>query len=215
MKNLFNPDSPIMQILNKFADLMLLNFFWMLCCLPVFTIGASTAAMYSVTLKMAAGEDSGITRDFFHGFKSNFKQGTLTFLALLLPCILLAADVLLLFAGAFGDNLWMALVSLPAVVVMVLITTYVYPLMARFHNSFGQTLKNALLLSVGHLPISLVMGLLNLAPVIWMLVSPDSFLKYFIWLLLVGFSGIAWINGKLLMKVFEKLQSETANEESV
>ena len=41
-------DSPVIAFLNKATDLILLNFLWILCSLPVITAGAATAAMYYV-----------------------------------------------------------------------------------------------------------------------------------------------------------------------
>jgi uncharacterized membrane protein YesL len=52
MQKYFSPDSPFMSFIGKLADTLLLNILWLLFCLPVFTIGPSTAALYTVTLKM-------------------------------------------------------------------------------------------------------------------------------------------------------------------
>ncbi len=43
-------DSPVIAFLNKATDLILLNFLWILCSLPVITAGAATAAMYYVCI---------------------------------------------------------------------------------------------------------------------------------------------------------------------
>ncbi len=204
MKSMFDPNSPLMQLLTKIADLIILNVLWILCCLPVFTVGASTAAMYRVTLKMAADEEGPILKEFFHGFRENFSQGTLTFLILLVPILALAADAWLITAGVFGNAAAMALASLPAGLVVGFVWSYVYPLMARFHNTLLGTLKNALILSFANLPKSLLITALNLAPLIWFLGNPASFLKRIFLILLIAFSGIAWINSKSLLEVFRR-----------
>ena len=41
----FNMDGPIFRFLNKMADLCILNLIFMICCLPVITIGASLTAL--------------------------------------------------------------------------------------------------------------------------------------------------------------------------
>ena len=65
----FDLESPLMQILNKVADLMILNILTVVCCIPVITTGASLTAMHYVALKMARNEECYIARDFFKSFK--------------------------------------------------------------------------------------------------------------------------------------------------
>ena len=68
---LFNPDSPIMRTLSYISDLLLLNVCFMICCVPIFTIGASMSAVYSVTLDRT--NEAGVIARFFEAFKRNFK----------------------------------------------------------------------------------------------------------------------------------------------
>ena len=51
MNNLLNPDNPVMQFITKIVTTVYLNILWFLCCLPIFTAGAATTALYYVTLK--------------------------------------------------------------------------------------------------------------------------------------------------------------------
>ena len=46
-------EGPLANFLNRFMDLILLNVWWFLCSLPIFTIGASTCALYEVTISYA------------------------------------------------------------------------------------------------------------------------------------------------------------------
>ena len=83
MSNLFNLDGPILQFINKIVYSVYLNILWFVCCIPIVTIGASTTALFYVTLKMAKNEEGNITKSFFHSFKDNLKQGTKIWLILL------------------------------------------------------------------------------------------------------------------------------------
>ena len=64
MSEFFNPDSPIMRFITKIACSVYLNILWFVCCLPVVTVGASTTALFYVTLKMAKNEEGNITSAF-------------------------------------------------------------------------------------------------------------------------------------------------------
>ena len=71
MSNLFNLDGPVLQFINKIVYSVYLNILWFICCIPVVTAGASTAALFYVTLKISRNEEGNITKAFFHSFKAN------------------------------------------------------------------------------------------------------------------------------------------------
>ena len=84
MNRFFNMDNKFFVFMGRVADLLLLNFLCILCCIPVVTAGASITALYYVTLKMARDEESYIARSFFRSFKQNFKQSTIINIIMLL-----------------------------------------------------------------------------------------------------------------------------------
>ena len=53
MNDFFNPDNRFMRALSRLFDLMILNFFTLLLCIPIITAGASITAMHSVLIQMA------------------------------------------------------------------------------------------------------------------------------------------------------------------
>ena len=72
---LFDADGPLMQGLNKVADLMILNIIALLCCVPIITIGASITALYYMALKIVRGEEVYIFKGFMKSFK-HYRAGT-------------------------------------------------------------------------------------------------------------------------------------------
>ena len=73
LQGIFNYDNPVWRFIGKLGDLIILNILWIVCSIPVFTAGASTTAVYYVTLKLVRDEDDSTIRSFFRSFKSNFK----------------------------------------------------------------------------------------------------------------------------------------------
>ena len=57
MSRAFNFEGPVFTFLSRLADLFWLNLLFIVCCIPVITIGAATTALYYVTLKMAKDEE--------------------------------------------------------------------------------------------------------------------------------------------------------------
>ena len=89
---IFDLDSPLMNVLNKMADLMWLNILTLICCIPIITAGAAFTSMHYVALKIVRNEESYITRSFFKSFKTNFRQATLIWLMILLIAAVLGGD---------------------------------------------------------------------------------------------------------------------------
>lgn len=73
MRNLFSYDSPLMQILMRVGDMIILNALYLLCCLPIVTIGAAQAGLYTAAkVMMDKEDDSSLVVAFFRGFKNGF-----------------------------------------------------------------------------------------------------------------------------------------------
>ena len=54
MRGVFNPDSPMMRALGVVWDLIVLNLLFLVCCIPVVTIGPAITALHYVTTKKTA-----------------------------------------------------------------------------------------------------------------------------------------------------------------
>ena len=67
-------DSGIMRVLSKICDIVCLNVLWLVCSLPIITIGASTTALYTVMLKLVKNEEGYIFKGFLHAFKLNLSK---------------------------------------------------------------------------------------------------------------------------------------------
>lgn len=213
MGNMFHPDSPVIRFLWKMADLIALNLVWLICCVPIITIGPSTTAMYCVAREIAKGNWPGIFKTFFSAFKSNFKQSLLVFLILLVPICLVAVYLLFAASGALDQVVWLKVLSYVAVFIIGFICTYAYPLMANFDNTVGNTLKNAMLLPLANPFLAVVCTVLNLLPVLLLLINPDLFASASFFWLVIGGSLTAVINSKLLGSLFSKFVSEESSEE--
>ena len=65
---------------------------WFMCCIPVFTIGAATTALYYTVNKSIKNDRGYASSEFFSAFKSNFKQSTVIWLIFLAIYALLGFD---------------------------------------------------------------------------------------------------------------------------
>ena len=200
--NLFDWESPLGRLLGGLGDMIVLNLLWIMGCLPVVTIGASTAALYAVARELTEGRCSGVFPAYREAFRETLKKSTAAFVLLAVVGIILAADVLLLLGGAFP--LWVTALTAIPVVVFILCAGYVFTLQSRSDHTLRGTFFISLIMGLIHLPVSLVTAALNLLPAVWLMMYPYSFFKALPVWLLVGFSLTAMVNTLLFDRVFRR-----------
>lgn len=199
LSGLFNYDNPVWRFIGKFWDVLIVNILWFICSIPVFTIGASTTAMYYVTLKLARDEDGYTFRSFFKSFKENFKQATAIWLIFLVSGAILGFDLyyFLRIAAVSSFRTVMISVFLAMVFVWLAMFTYVFPLQARFYNPVKRTIFNAFFMAIRH--VLQTIGMLAVDGVILFLS-----VTYIPQLSIFGVALIAFFNSYMLNGVFSK-----------
>lgn len=204
MSRAFNFEGPVFTFLSRLADLFWLNLLFIVCCIPVITIGAATTALYYVTLKMAKDEEGYITRSYFKSFKENFKQATVIWIGFLVVGMIMITDLRIVNGGntaeilsspALGNVIMVAVFLMGIVILMV--GTYIFPILAQFDNTIKNTVKNAFLISIRHLPYTIAMLVITAIPVVLIWFFPALFI-----LVLIMFSATAYFNSKLFNKIF-------------
>ena len=128
MDKLFNMDNKFFSFMGRAADLFMLNVVFVICCLPVVTIGASLTALHYVTLKMARNEESYIIRSFFKSFKQNFKQATGMWMLFLVAFFILSVDIWFWMTQwkATGNALAKPFLFVSVVLLTLAVMTFIY-----------------------------------------------------------------------------------------
>lgn len=207
-KDNFRGDSAYTQVMTKIFNIFWLSILWLLCCIPVITIGASTIALYYVMLKLVKDEESTVTREFFRSFKENFLQSLPVTVIFLVVAAVLVADFHILGGAKEQKASLMYGFCMALGVVCAAVFSYVFPLLARFDNTIKKTFENAARLAASHIGQTLVVTAVNLLPVIWFLVSPETFsVIFWIWVF-VGGGVQAFVNSLFLGKIFDRLMEE-------
>lgn len=162
MSNLLNLDGPVMQLINKIVYSVYLNILWFICCIPIVTIGASTTALFYVTLKIVKNEEGNITKAFFRSFKENLKQSTLIWMILLIFGIILGVDGYVVYHMRFENAFWTlcAAFLIIAAAAYAIVLMYIFPLLARFDNTISAMLKNALFMGIRFLLCTISMAII-------------------------------------------------------
>ena len=209
MSKLQKPLNPVFDFLEKVFNLMLANLLFLLCSLPVITLGASLAGLWQVVLDQIYKDDQPVIRRFFGSFRENFVPATLSFLMLVLFLFGMVCNALLVLTycrGWIAQLLYILIGVLTGAVICLF--SYVFPLLVRYRNPLRVHLNNALILTVVKLPRSLLMGLLN-TMVFWIpFFSMKLFLATMVFWLLLGFGFIAYWDARILCPVFRQMEQE-------
>ena len=213
MRGVFNPDSPLMRALGVVWDLIVLNLLFLVCCIPVVTIGPAITALHYVTTKMAGEKDgTPVVGNFFKSFRANFRQGVLMGILFGAAGGFLGYDIYLLWhSGNFQNSIFKILIPVAAIAYMMTFL-YAFPLLARFNNTVLGTIRNAFIMSVTSLPKTFSMLLLIGACAAFTLYTQTT-LRYglFLWFAL-GFSSIAYANAFVLNGVFMKCSEQYSSQ---
>ena len=205
-------DNVVTRALSKIFDMVCLNLLWILCSIPIFTIGASTTALYTVMLKMVKNEEGYIFRGFFKAFKDNFKQATIMWLVILALAVVWWVDFN--FSGAIGGNIGFALnvIFILLGILLLSVAIYVFPLTARYVNTVRNTFKNALILTIARLPYTLLMIVIMIAAVVFSFWTVQTLMLALPLWMLIGVSLITWVYSWLLRRVFTVFEDADKND---
>jgi uncharacterized membrane protein YesL len=210
MHLIFEHDSPIMQFLNRFSSLIILNILFLCTCIPIFTIGASLTALYDVVFRLDTPREGKTVSTYFQSFRKNFKQSTPVWLVFLL--LIVTSCINITYFSGLGSPLGHVLFVLSVVILInsMLVLGFAFPLISQFDNTLSNTLKNALLLSTAHLPRTLIVAVINCFPWMLMLLNFYAFIQLsFLWVALY-FAAAAYFNSRVLMKIFDLLKEQSA-----
>lgn len=201
----------VFGFLSKVGCVILLSMLWLICSLPVVTLGASSAALYCACFDLQEGKEN-IFKNFFLAFVKKFKQGTLCWLTFVVCGLVLYCLPRL--AGSIGIQMVIvAAVAICSAMILVMWVMLVctFPLVGYFDNTVKKTMRNALFIAAKHRKQTLICSLLSLVPIVVLVVSPRLFLYTSgVWCLLFpgAFVYIAAGLFKPVLKKYEERQKE-------
>lgn len=165
----FKYGGPLMNVLVRIANLMLLSFFWLLCSLPIVTILPASAALYHTMVSVVRGSGSGVFRDYFKSFAGALKKGVP------LSLLAVAAGGLLAYALYFAwqakdKSIWGAIYFILGVLlafILISAVMHMVPALAKFEGKVDMYVRMGLYFA-GKAPLRTFLRLLLLAVVVFL-----------------------------------------------
>lgn len=206
MKGLFNIDSKFMEVLGFIADMILLNILYLICCIPIVTIGAAQSGMYYAVRPLRDPEDGrSCYKLFFKGFISGFWKITLVWVVFLVFDGILLFTMLACFQNAHTGLMmhW----AIPGV--GLLVSLVLHSLTTIFHSQFScgpvQLFRNSVILLFTNPFHSIVVGILVWAPVALFVWNIKLFLDLLPLLLMVYYTIALLFSSTIMKKPFQRL----------
>ncbi len=163
LNQIFHPENEFFKTISRMVDLVGLSLLWMVCSIPLVTIGASTAALYVATLRCVRQEEGYTYAHFFQSLKKNFKQGILVTLCFLpVVCLFYYGLPVLQSMGSQGDRVAGVLFYTWQILIFFVLTYagILCALLGRFTFPIGKLFQTALMLLLCHLPLAVLYGIL-------------------------------------------------------
>ncbi len=158
MDKIFNYDNGFFRGLNKVVDMVILSICWIIACIPVFTIGAASVALYDTARRVIHHDEGYVWSGFWGSFKRNFKQAEKTWIIQLVIILILLGDIYITWMGLKAGQSWGAL-NVVFIIMALFITAwsiYTFAYVSRFEQTAKITLKNTFLILIANLPWTVV-----------------------------------------------------------
>lgn len=200
MSKIFSTEGKIYSGMERIYQILLLNSIFIISCLPVVTIGAALASAYGTAYKMIDHSEGVLYKEYLRQLKLNMLPATKLWVLIL--TVIGAGFWTFPYVQSFmvGNKIAYYL-TMVFITFLVLMSLYLFPLIARFDNSLSGTVVNAMILSLKHLPQSIIVFFITIGGVVIVPIYLPKLL--FVWLF-TGIGTVIFINANILMNVFKK-----------
>jgi len=206
--NFFNEDNFLHQFFLFLGKLIALNLLWMICSIPVITIGASTTAMYYCTLKLHKDKDIDAIKSFFKSFRRNFLQSTIICVFLLVAAFILWLEHIAVKTMQSGARQIFTYVLAAVGILLLLLTLYIFPTVASFDNKIKKLIIHSIYFIFSQPVYAVSVTAITCLPMYFTMVDAELFPVYlFVWLM-CGFSLTAYANSWFLWRLYRPFFEE-------
>ena len=172
---MMNLNSPFFRLITNIGNLILVSILWIIGCIPIVTIGASTAALYYTCVKVIRHGRGYLFSSFLQAYRSNLKQGIVVTLLGILISFVLYMDFRYITALNAAPQYLVTIYQI-CMTFFASLLIYLVATMSRFSVSFFQLLKLSVFMMIRHFYYTIVMLVLLITVIILMMAVPFSVL---------------------------------------
>lgn len=185
--------------IQKGTNIVILNLLWIICSIPILTLGSSTAAMTGVIRNWYLNEEVSVFRCFFMELRKNLKQGFLIGNMWLVAGILLIFDAyfFLQVSSSFLKVFLVAITSI-ATILYIMTSAFLFPVLVHYKTKGISLIKQAF-------TFSFLDGKTTLA-VVLMWIAAGTVIFYTPLAVFVIIVPVTMVTFKFLISSFDKIE---------
>lgn len=155
MQRVFDSEGPVISVLEKCGQFILLSVLWLLCAIPLVTFCASTAALYEAVMRTVREGEGNSGRIFWNAFKKYLPRGVVLSVVLLAAFAVLEGISVVLLGSVYPRGMVGILMVLNSFALV-----FASPVLVRFGGGIGDTLRFSFVLSLqyAHYTLLLLLG---------------------------------------------------------
>ena len=158
----FSWDGRFMEVLNGFGELVMLSVVFLICCVPVVTIGPAVTSLYYAVIKSVRRGRGTPLSEFFASMKRTLGKGIIITLEIMAVGAALYMGyrqaVAMNEAAAAGitthDGKVFATVYVILGVLLMAVSVYIFPILSRFTMRTVNMWKLAFVMGIRYLPVT-------------------------------------------------------------
>lgn len=197
-------DKKLNKHLNTILDFMGLSLLFVICSLPILTIGAAFTALSGCCMEKHITKEEFICKKFFEKFKGYLKRSTPVWIMLVLLLVIFGFMVWFAIKGSGADNAVISntLLSVGVVVLCLVVMEcmYVFAIQAKFHNKLKREIQTAFILSIKYFPVTILLAFVMSIITLLLYFKPTITFPVMI---LIGVGALGYFYGYFMLKCFE------------
>ncbi len=208
--SIFSPEHPFSDFMVKLGWTVIFNCLWLICCLPIITVGAATASLYAVMLELTAEKPYRLFSLFFYSFKKNFIHATTYWLILVLAGFICTVDLAYFYQmGNAVGYICMSVAGVITLLYLCLLIT-IFPVIAKFQTSWKGVLQTSIYIIRRHLKAILVCVIIT-AVVLFLIYN----IVLFYYMIIFGYGLVAFILSYIFNKIFDQYTNSSNNNDTI
>ena len=154
-EKIFHSDNPFWSGMGRLFDIVELNLLWLVCSLPLVTIGPAAVALYSAMTALLRGKETYPHRDFFRAFRKDFRRNAAAGFLFAGVGAFLWLDVSIARRAGTGVFTFLMVFFFTLALFWIFTALYALPLLALYDGSLINALILAFTLSIRRFPLTL------------------------------------------------------------
>lgn len=203
MSFFYNENNLFNVIFNKLGDIIIANLLFLLCSIPLITIGPALTALYHCTLRIVKGNNPGTAKVFFRAFKENFRQSIIIWAVFLCLLLILLLNIRFLLSTDNSYGQIFLYLTMGILVLVIIGAIYIFPVIAAFSNSLKNLLRNSYIFAFMHFPSTAAVTILSILPMYMTYQDLNLLPLYAFCWFFFGFALTAWINSFFFYRMFK------------